>query len=872
MHPATKRRRRQLILRRKPKSPSRGFTRVIIVVLAAFGLLIGGSTFGTVGGVLAGYAYIERGLPDPRILENIPLSESSYVYDRSGQTLLTRFECENRESVEFAEVPKVIVDATVASEDRTFWTNPGVDIQGIGRAAIANIEAGTIVQGGSTITQQVIKYAGVIEELVPGEGCEQPVPDFQTVRTDEERILAKLREQVMAVNVTEAYPGREGKERILETYLNLIYYGNRSYGIKAAAANYFGLTDLSQMTVAQAAFLAAIPQAPTFLDPFLRAEDCATRAERGLPACAPEEDYAAPAIEKRDLVLGSMLEEGYITLAQYDEAVATTAEQMNFRRLQSVLLEPHFIYQARDEAIEILRGLGVEDPERAIDTGGYRITTTLDYQLQQVAKAEVQEWVAALVDKNVHNGALVSIDSATGQVVAYVGSVDFYNRDDPRVRGEFDVAGLGRRQPGSAFKPITYSSAFVNRSATVSTLLVDAWTEFSITGQGSYLPSNADITEHGPVLATDALRYSLNVPSVKMQYIVGVQETADFAASLGITEDLIGPDPGLTLTLGSVPVSLLEMTQAYSVFAQNGTLRPARMILEIRDADNRVIYTLGEHGPQPTQPMTPAEAYLTNWILEGNTDPAKNALWGERAMLTDPSGARRQAAFKTGTTDNFVDVSGFGYVPGGLVTGVWMGNNDSAPLSNVLGVGLFSADGPLYMWQEFMQQALNGQWDWNGRQPVPTTTFNQPDGIVNVAVCRWTGMVPNPGCGGGGRTQVMPFLSDRLPLLDSISSRGCIDLVAYEQQMGHPITWVEAARQWSDRQVNGDISARGDPEQPGARPPAVRMRIGPLPGESGFPSVCGQRRATPTPSPSGSPAPDASGAPPGGEPTPKPDD
>lgn len=836
-----------------------------------FGLLIGGSMFGTVGGVLAGYAYIDQTLPDERVLEGIPISESSYVYDRSGQTLLTRFECENRESITIEEVPQVIVDATVASEDRTFWSNPGVDIQGIGRAALANLEAGGIVQGGSTITQQVIKYAGALEPLVAGEGCEQPVPDFQTIRTDEERIFAKVREQVMAINVTNAYPGREGKERILETYLNLIYYGNRSYGIKAAAANYFGLTNLADMTLAQAAFLAALPQAPSELDPFQRREECAAREAVGEPPCTPEEDGSAPAVRERDLVLGAMLEEGYVTQAQYDEAVATPMPLESFSRLSSILLEPHFVYRVRQEAIDILAAMGVEDPGREIDIGGYRITTTLDYQLQQMAKAEVAEWVAALADKNVHNGALVSIDSATGAIVAYVGSVDFYNREDPRVQGEFDVAGLGERQPGSAFKPITYSAAFVSRRATPATLLVDAWTEFSITGQTSYLPSNADVTEHGPVLATDALRFSLNVPSVKMQYLVGVQQTADFAASLGITKDLIGPDPGLTLTLGSVPVSLVEMTQAYSVFAQNGTLRPARTILEIRDRNDRVVYTLADNGPPAAQPMTPAEAYLTNWILEGNTDPATNALWGERAMLTDPAGTRRPAGFKTGTTNDFRDVSGFGYVPGGLTTGVWMGNNNQESLSNVLGEGLFSADGPLLLWQDFTQQALNGEWDWNGRAPAPLTTFDRPEGVNEVTVCRWSGMAPSPAC-VGGRTQVMPFLSDALPPLDNISQRGCLDLVAYERQSGNPQTWVDATQIWSDRFVNGEFAERGDAEAEGAKPGVVRFKIGPIVGESGFPSVCGNRRAPPPPPrstarPTSSPPPSA----PPSE-TPKPDD
>ena len=304
------------------------------------------------------------------------------------------------------------------------------------------------------------------------------------------------REQILAMQVTQVYPGRKGKERILDTYLNLIYYGNGSYGIKAAAANYFGLTDLTQMTIAQAAFLAALPQAPSFYDPYQNPE-------------GPRD-----AMRKRNEVLGAMLAEGYITPREHAEAVATTWEEMNPSRVQSVLREPQFSFRVQREAEAILASLGVEDPALAVRTGGYRIISTLDFDLQQVAHEEVRNWVAALADKNVNNGALVSIDSSTGEIIAYVGSVDYYNREDPRVQGQFDVAGLGRRQPGSAFKPITYASAFVSRDATVATMFVDTLTEFGLGGASSYRPTNADIREHGPVLATDALRYSLGDTSV----------------------------------------------------------------------------------------------------------------------------------------------------------------------------------------------------------------------------------------------------------------------------------------------------------------------------------------------------------------------
>ena len=270
------------------------------------------------------------------------------------------------------------------------------------------------------------------------------------------------------------------------------------------------------------------------------------------------------------------------------------------------------------------------------------------------------------------------------------------------------------------------------------------------------------------MLAFDALRYSLNVPSVMMQYLVGVDVTAQFAQSMGVAsaQYILDQDPGLTLTLGSVPVNLTNMTQAYGVFADQGTLHPATTVLTIRDRDGKVIYSVDKNGPPVTEPMTTAESYLTHWILEGNTNPKTNTLWGERAQLIDVNGVRRHAGFKTGTTNDFRDVSGFGYVPGSLVTGVWMGNNNQEPLSNALGQGLYSADGPLYLWHDFMKLALNQPWDWNGTAPVPNSDFVQPPGVVTAKVCRFSGMAATGNC--GGPIIEIPFLDGTVPPPDNV--------------------------------------------------------------------------------------------------------
>ncbi len=847
MHPAMQRRRRQMLTRRGARrgSQRRGLLLGFLVVFGLFGVLIGGTVLGAGAGALFAYNYFATGLPDPQLLDEVPLPQSSLVYDRTGTVLLARFECQNRESVRFDEIPDVIVDATVASEDQTFWTNSGVDVQAIARAAYANLQAGSIVQGASTITQQVIKYAGSIvlaqEEVsdeialpslapagdigengtIEDEVCPPPRLTFLEGRGFED----KIREQIMALQVTAAYPGREGKELILATYLNLIFYGNGSYGIKAAAANYFGIADLSQLTLAQAAFLAALPQRPSALDPYQNANG------------------AADAMRERDGVLANMLSEGYITPDEYQAAVLTSWEEMGPARIVHPLLEPHFTFRVQREMVRILTAMGIPDPEHAVRTGGYQVTTTLDYPLQQVARAEVIRWVAALADKNVHNGALVAIDSATGEIVAYIGSIDYYNQDDPRVEGQFDVAGLARRQPGSAWKPIVYTSAFQARMATVSTMFVDALTNFG-NEQFPYLPTNADIREHGPVLAMDALRYSLNIPSVQMQGTVGPDITARFAEELGIAsyDYIMAQDPGLSLGLGTVPVNLTTFTQGYSVFAQEGRLHPATAIIEIRDRDGQVIYTREANGPEETTPLTPAEAFLTHWIIEGNTNPATNLLWGPRAQLLDPSGVRRHAGFKTGTTDDFKDVSGLGYIPGSLTVGVWMGNNNQEPMSNQLGQGLFSADGPLYLWHDFMAQAVNLPWDWNGHQPVPNLDFVQPAGVQMAAVCRFSGMSPGGGC---GQTIQIPFLEGTVPPVDNVHHTdpwhpgGCFDIVQYVSQAGRPTRWVAAAAAWADRLNNGRQASSSS-----------QYAISPLYGNGGFGGpICGEIKATPTPNP-----------------------
>ena len=524
---------------------------------------------------------------------------------------------------------------------------------------------------------------------------------------------------------------------------------------------------------------------------------------------------------------------------------------MEPRRLTSILREPHFSFRVREEAERILGSLpGVTDGALAVRTGGYRINTTLDYGLQQEAKRLVAQWVATLSGFNVNNSALVAIDSATGEIVSYVGSVDYYNREAPEVQGQFDVAGLGRRQPGSAFKPITYASAFKSRDATVGTMLVDAMTEFGTTPETSYRPTNADIKEHGPVLALDALRYSLNIPSVQMQFLVGAQTTADFAESLGIasSEYIMGQDPGLSLALGSVPVNLTNMTQAYSTFAEQGALHPATTIIEIRDRDNRVVYTREDNGPETTHPMTKAEAYLPALHPRGQhrsraqhavgrARAARHAGWAAAAgRLQDGDHERLprrlRLRLRAGQPDDRrVDGE---QQPGADVEPVLrrplQRRRSALPLARLHGAGAQPAVGlerqPTRRADELPAARRDRERDRSAAGPA------------------W----PRPPA--AARTITLPFLEGTVPPLDNVHPAGCLDLELYVSTAvpTRPQNWIIAADTWSDRVVNGQTGASGDPANY-QTDPNVKFQIAPLYGESGFPSVCGERVARPSPTP-----------------------
>jgi membrane peptidoglycan carboxypeptidase len=671
-----------------------------------------------------------------------PLALSTKVYDRTGTELLYQFEDERREIVKLENVPQLMIDATIGAEDKTFWTNPGIDVFSIVRAVRDDILNQEVVSGASTITQQLMK---------------------QRVVGDEVSLTRKIKEAILAVQVTRTY----SKEQILELYLNQIYYGNQAYGIKAAAETYFRKSDLTELTLAESALLAGLPQAPSALDP-------------------SDPDNVSSAKERRAYVLGQMRDMGVIT---EPEAAAADQEPIKVAGQQITQIRaPHFVFQVKNQLQQILGS------EAAIDRGGYKIITTLDMAKQEMGERQVRTWVESLHSKDVWNAALVSIDPRTGEVLTYVGSVDYYNREDPRVQGQFDVAGLGLRQPGSSFKMFTYLTA-LKKGATPATVVVDARTDF--TGRASptnmnprtcgYCPENADLQYHGPVTMRQAIRESRNVPAVKFlaQY-AGIQDTIQTAKDLGITTPIDPTQIGLSLTLGAQVVKLVDMTSAYGVLANMGVRVTPTYVLRVEDARGKVVWEHKDY--EQKRVVDPSVAWLMTDILKDTTDPAKDFIFGQWTNIGRP------AALKTGTTDNLRDVYSVGFVPQ-LVTGIWMGNSNNLEMS---ARDFSSAMGPGQLWRDFMKEAL---------ADLPKEDWARPANIVTASV------VVSPGAFGGYGSGLAPstlspfsstenFIRGTQPVRqDDWFVQGCVQgdgtrKVALQLKESAPEMWTKYTDAW----------------------------------------------------------------------------
>lgn len=711
---------------------------------------------------VAAYAAIAADLPSPEALRgrSAPFI-STRIYDRNGHLLYEIFDPQGgrRTLVPYEQISPHLINATVAVEDSRFWLHPGIDPIGILRAVLQNVEEGQVVSGASTIPQQLVRLV----LLSPEERTEV------TLRR-------KIREAVLASEVSRRY----SKTEILEIYLNEINYGNLAYGIEAAAETYFG-KEAKDLTLAEAALLAGLPQAPAYWDPYTNWEGAKRR---------------------QAVVLDRMVEEGYISHA---EAEAAKAEELVLRPRRLDIEAPHFVTWVQ-QLLEQRYGAAV------LYRSGLRVTTTLDSQLQAIAQQEAQAHLATLKGQHATNAALVALKPDTGEILAMLGSADFYNES---ISGQVNVA-LRPRQPGSAIKPVTYVTAF-EKGWTPATLIWDITTEFTDGAGRPYIPKNYDGKEHGPVLVRQALAQSLNIPAVKTLQFVGLPAMLDTARRLGITT-LTRPDYGLSLTLGGGEVTLLELTGAYAVFANGGRRVPPVAILRIEDLSGRV---LEEYQPPPgEQVISPQHAYLITDILSDNQ--ARAPIFGANSALK----LSRPAAAKTGTTDDYRDAWTIGYTPD-LVAGVWVGNADNSPMKQLAG-----ARGAAPIWHNFMEKALAGQ---------PARQFPRPDGIEEIEISADSGSLPSPAC-PPDRRRIEIFAAGQGPLepeydfhqfvrIDRTTGARATEYCPPEvvEERYFYVLPGEEGRRWAERQGIPQPPAEFCPVHSG---PAQVSIFQPLPGET----------------------------------------
>ena len=643
-------------------------------------------------GALGAYAYYARDLPSPEQLAARPLAQSTKLFDRNGALLYEVFDPNGarRTVIPIARVPAVLKQATIATEDKSFYTNPGVDWYGIARAIYYYARYGRPVSGGgSTITQQLLK---------------------NTLLSPEQTLERKIREAILAVEVARRY----SKDQILEWYLNTICYGNLACGIQSASEAYFNKR-VEDLSLAEATLLAGLPQAPALYDPCAN-PDAALNSQRD--------------------VLGLMVEENYITRDQANAALVEsrktiTAPEFDRRCDQGIGINaPHFVVYAR---AELEKQFGPE----VVYKGGLQVYTTLDLKLQKLAEEEARKQIATLTDKNVTNASLVALDPKTGEILAMLGSVDFF---DKKIDGQVNVA-VRLRQPGSAIKPITYATAF-QKGWTPATVIADVKTIIPIPGQPDYEPVNYDTREHGLTPVRTALASSFNIPAVKALQFTGVPAMVETAKKLGITTFKDPKNYGPALTLGGGDVMLIELTGAYAVFANQGNRVPLTPFYKITDSTGKPLFDLKTNPPKGTQVIDARHAYQITSILSDVSARAPG--FGTAGALR----LSRPAAVKTGTTNDWRDNWTIGYTPD-FVVGVWVGNSNNSEMEHISGI---TGAGPL--WHNFIERALAG---------TPQKDFPIPPGMLRIEVCVESGLIPTELCPPDHRAQEI-FLAENAPV------------------------------------------------------------------------------------------------------------
>lgn len=599
---------------------------------------------------------------------------STKIYDRKGELIYEIFTDKRRSPIDIKELPEYVVDATISIEDKDFYSHPGFSITGMARALYKNLFKQRF-EGGSTLTQQLVK---------------------NTLLSPERTVRRKIREFVLALIVEARY----SKDEILSMYLNQIPYGSTAYGIEAASELYFG-KKAKDLSLSEASLLAGLPAAPSRYSPF------GSRPEL--------------ARERQATVLARMVEDGHIS---QEEADAAKNQEITYAKPTS-LNAPHF-------ALWIKEQLAERYGEAVVEQGGLRVITTLDLNLQEEAQEAVANEVNKLAKQNVGNGAALVVKPNTGEVLAMVGSKDYFAEDED---GKVNII-FANRQPGSSIKPLNYALAIQNKTITASTPLADIPTCFSVLGQTSYCPQNYDGGFHGATQTRFALGNSYNIPAVRVLALNGLKEFIDFSQKMGITTFNDASQYGLSLTLGGGEVRPFDMATAFSTLANQGIKKELTSFIKITDWKGQVLF---EKNPSETvegdRILDPGPAFIISHILHDNN--ARSAAFGGSSYLV--VSGHPEVSVKTGTTNDRRDNWTIGYTEQALVL-TWVGNNDNSPMSGAVS----GVSGASPIWNKIMKAVLakaeNGYYNENEKGHAWP---KQPGDVVGASVCSTTGAIPN---------------------------------------------------------------------------------------------------------------------------------
>lgn len=667
--------------RRKKRKGWKKFWHVVRIIFLVGFLLV-------VGALIAGwFIFIQplvKDLPDPDNLteNNERYGVSTQIFDRNGVKLYEIFSGERRVPIKLDEVPTYLLQATVAIEDKNFYNHFGFDPKGILRAYLANQETGGFSQGGSTITQQLVKKA------------------FLTAEKSYER---KIKELFLSLLVENQYD----KDTILEMYLNYISYGGTSVGIGAAAESYFD-KQAKDLTLAESAFLAGLPQSPSKYSPFT--------------------SDASAATARQAEVLGRMIEDGYIT---NEQAEIAKSEPLEFALKKTDIKAPHFVFYIRDYLVE-------KYGEDKVERGGLRVQTTLDLELQEAAQASVAAEVANLANAKVGNGAAIVTVPDTGEILAMVGSKDYFDREHD---GQVNVT-TAMRQPGSSIKPLVYATAFEQKLLNPGSVLIDQRTCFTSKYQEDYCPRNYSGTFSGPVSIRESLGSSLNIPAVKAIRMTGIESFINQANKMGIESLGSARNYGLSLSLGGGEVMMTEMAEAFAVLNNEGIRVPLTGILEITDytgkvleknnpeEKHRIVMSMNESEESEEGPggiervMSRAPAWMTAEIMRDNQARQRGfGLSSKLIIQGDREHGPKAVSVKTGTTNDMRDNWAIGFTPEYLVA-VWVGNNDNTPMNNRVVSGV---TGATPIWNDIMSYLLEDTTEVVWPEP--------PSDVVKGRIC-----------------------------------------------------------------------------------------------------------------------------------------